>query len=468
MKREEDQQHIGPTRLRSAIRDSVIALSLGTILQQILFQGGVIQLLVLSLGGTEIKIGLISMIVNFSMVMGIFTIPYLEVRPRKELLHFWLMISVCAALLFFLLHPVNTLFGPVSAYWFLAAAVFVSQSARMVATSFWMPYLADLIPPPLRGRYFGRMRRLLRIASLSAILLAGFALGTEPDMWRFYLIFIVGIFLQAIRLVYTRRLPSIPSQRTGEAESLWENLRRPFGDTDYRRYLLFLFFVYLINTATTPFMVPYLRVDLGFPASHTVYTSACIALGSIISLVLWGNLADRRGSRFVFLLSIVAMAASFLSFVLLPVGSTRGYMYAAAAFGFLLRGISLSGLGIAYTLRTMNAAKKSYRGSYITVARFIVGISATIGPLTGGILLEHLPGETTVAGSPVFTKRIYFLVMCCTMLSLVFLIKLLRPLAEKRTREIVRNMIYTSLIRLNSQLSALGRMFGKEEPEDSN
>ena len=57
----ENQHHFDTPRLRRAIRDSVIALTLGTLLQQVLFQGGVIQLLILSLGGTEMEIGLISM-----------------------------------------------------------------------------------------------------------------------------------------------------------------------------------------------------------------------------------------------------------------------------------------------------------------------------------------------------------------------------------------------------------------------
>ena len=50
---DENQHHIEFDYLRIAIRNSVIALTLGNILQQILFPGGVMQLLVLSLGGTE-------------------------------------------------------------------------------------------------------------------------------------------------------------------------------------------------------------------------------------------------------------------------------------------------------------------------------------------------------------------------------------------------------------------------------
>ena len=79
-----------PSTVRTAIRDSIFSAALGGILPQVLFQGGVISLLVLRLGGGDVQIGIISTMSNACMVMGLFLaywlLPHRKIKIRHSLI----------------------------------------------------------------------------------------------------------------------------------------------------------------------------------------------------------------------------------------------------------------------------------------------------------------------------------------------------------------------------------------------
>ena len=87
---------------QSAIRNTILAQMFGAPPYKILFEGGVVSLLVIILGGSELEIGIIFMIFNICMIMGIFIVPYLEVRSRKQIILKWRLFELLSVILFFL------------------------------------------------------------------------------------------------------------------------------------------------------------------------------------------------------------------------------------------------------------------------------------------------------------------------------------------------------------------------------
>ena len=432
----------------------------------VLFQGGIISLLVISLGGTDLEIGLISTVVNICMVMGVFLAPYVEVRPRLRLFRFWIFVSTAAVSLMLLVHPINAWLGSGTAYWFLVLIVFIHRGANNLAGSAWMPYLADLLPAPIRGQYFGRMRTAWRISSLAVTLLAAWILGSDPTMLEFYLVFGIAIFFYVMRFAFLARLPQIPPMRVGEPEPLLGSIALPLRDRSFLRLLLYLFAIYLVQSAGHPFMIPFLKAELGFPSSFAVLAGAFASVGSIASLMLWGRVADARGSRFVFLSSVVVLAAALALFATAEshaVAPAGGFIVAATSF--VLRGIGVSGLGIAYTVRLMSESPAERRGSYMIVARLAVGAAAALGPLVSGLVLEHLPADLPLWGG-VLTKRPFFLLMAGLIVSTVPLIKLLRRIREEQTRRIVRSILYTSVHRLSNQVTMIARILQRNTTDN--
>jgi MFS family permease len=260
--------------------------------------------------------------------------------------------------------------------------------------------------------------------------------------------------------VYLRKLPEIPPQRRGRPESLWQNLKLPFREKRFRLFLLFILVVFGVNQAGRPFIVPFLRVNLEFPTSLTVYASACMAIGSIISLVLWGKLADRLGNRFAFLLSFIFIVASYSIFLFTP-SYTLNHVkaFVIAVIGIVLSGIGYSGMWIAYTVRMMHEAREEFSGAYIVVSNMVVGIAAASSPLISGAILDNLPQISRVLGFEILTKRIFFFIICLLVLLMIFLLKRLPRIKEPHTSEILKNILYTSLNRVSEQLTYIRRIF---------
>ena len=361
--------------VRNALRDTIILISIGVILPQILYQGGVLTLLILSLGGSELEVGIISSVTNLCLVTSIFMVPYLEVRSRKRLLTIWWPLSAVCITFLLLIYPMNILFGPTAAFWFLVFVIFTHQTSSNMTGSVWMPYLFDLIPSPIRGRYFGRLRTTWRITSFVVTILAGWLLGKEPSFLRFYIVFIGCLFLYYYRLIYIKRLPDIPPTRSGKPESILKNIKKPFKNLRFKRFLLFSILVYTLDFAAFPFVIPFLKMELGFPASFAVYASACLSLGSIVSLSWWGKLTDRWGNRAVFGSSLVVSSLYLIIFIVTPPYEQAGLgAFLLAACGYILRGFGMAGFGIAYTVRMMYEAEEEYIGAYMTVARILMGI----------------------------------------------------------------------------------------------
>jgi MFS family permease len=444
---------------REAIHNTILAQATGLILPQVLFQGGVISLLVLTLGGSEFEIGIIFTVFNLCAIVQLFAAPYVDVGSKKKILYVSLFAAAVIISLIFLIYPIDRFLGDKATLWFLVALVFGYSAAVNVATASWFPLLTDIIPARIRGRFFGRMRMLWQLTSFLVTVLSGWFLGSNPTLARFYLVFTLGIVFHFARLYFIRRLPDPPPPRTGPPESLFRNLGRPLRDREFRTFLVFIFLVFGLNAATIPFVIPFLKSDLGFPSSLSVYAAASIAFGSVLSLVWWGKLADRFGNRFVFLLSIVITAASFVVFALTPpFGFDPRRAFIKAAVGFTLQGIGASGLGIGHTVRMMYEAPAEHRGSYMALVGVAIGLFTGIGPLLAGLALEHLPATLTLPGMQVLTKRFFFVTLALLTVSTLALLRRLRPIAERRTQEILKSLVYILPSRVGAQLVTLGRI----------
>ena len=428
--------------LRRGMRIIVVSESAGAILPQVLFEGGIISLMILSLGGADLHIGIISTITNISLAMGLFLIPYLEVRPLKKLIIFWLLIAVAVCPFLFLTYPLNSLVGLNAAFGLLALTVFINRSANFLAWTAWWPYIADLVPSPLRGRFLGKMRMAWRLTSSAAILISGWILGGSPGSGRFYLVIGFGFLFYLWRIFMIQGLPDLPVKRKGPPESLFRGLIRPLADTRFRCFLLFIILVYGMTAAAYPFFVPFLKTELGFPSSAVVYSSAFTSIGSIVSLMVWGKLADRWGNRFVFFLGIVISGASCAVIVFTPhFDQSKISAFFTASLSFLLRGVGSAGVSIAFAIRMMHESPEENGGAYMTVSRMVLGLATGIGPVIMGGVFEYLPNDLWLFHRDIMTKRVFFAVMSILVLGTAAGLKFLKRLKEKGGREIIRSIL---------------------------
>jgi MFS family permease len=169
-----------------------------------------------------------------------------------------------------------------------------------------------IVPPRLRGRYFGYMRRAWQVTLFVVMIAAGAMLGESSTLLQFYPVLLIAVAFYFLRIYFLWRLPDPPPARTGESESLIRSLARPIRDARYRIYLVFLTLNSLILAFAIPFAAPFMKRDLGMPDGNIVYATSSMLIGAMLTLPYWGRVADAVGNRFVLFIGLLLKGVAIM------------------------------------------------------------------------------------------------------------------------------------------------------------
>jgi MFS family permease len=420
---------------RTAIRNSITGQMAGGILPTLMREGGVAALLILALAGegSESLIGLSVLIMQWSMLVRLFAAPWVDRARRKRFLQRWLLASsVISALL--LAGPMCGAAGRpelgITAFLLFLAAYFLTLQIGVTA---WFPLLSYIVPSQLRGRYFGSMRRAWQITSFGAVFVCGWLLGKDPEMLGFIWVMLPAVLLQFGRVLAFARLPDPPPSRSDAGSFAWRDMLIPLRDPPFLGFVCFALCTGVMQFAAVPFVVPFLRTCLGFPAATTLYGSGCFGLGSILSVLAWGRLADRGGTRVVFLLSGISGIAAMVTVASAPAYALHPVWAVVSAMGgMMLAGSGAAGIGIAYTVRLMRMAPATHPSPYLNFCQAAIGLAAGIVAAVIGAVLSWVPDQVVVGGQSVGAYRVLFLGVGLFMAVVMFAIARLPRLGEPR------------------------------------
>ena len=82
--------------------------------------------------------------------------------------------------------------------------IFVSlrTSADGLGFAAWFPQLQDLVPARVAGKFFGNFRTAWQSAGMISMFIAAWFLGSDPQWWKFNLIFTVALLCFVLKLVF--------------------------------------------------------------------------------------------------------------------------------------------------------------------------------------------------------------------------------------------------------------------------
>lgn len=422
-------------RVRQAIDDSIVAQMMGGILPTLLRTGGVSALLIIALMGprSEFQIGVAFFFMQWSMLVRMLVSPLVDVSRRQRFLVRGMLASSVMSI-GLLAGPLLGWFGrPVLGGWVFIVSLTAYFIALWIGSAAWFPLLQYIVPSRLRGRYFGAMRQRWQVTSFGAVFLAGLFLGSDPSLAIFTFILLPAIVLQFGRVMMYARLPDPPPAKVAaDMGPFLRRLAQPFRDRGFRRFMLYVALISLAQHSALPFVVPYLKTSLGFPASYTLYSTAVFGMGSVISLVAWGRLADQWGNRAVFLLSLlIGMLAFGLMSVIPAYGDgQRLPAVAMAAVAMLLIGIATAGIGIAHTVRLMRLAPPTDAGLYLNADQAMIGSISGLAALTTGVVLRFAPPVLVLGPVAISSFRLLFLLVAAGLLVLAVLVRRLPRISE--------------------------------------
>jgi len=366
--------------------------------------------MVYALTGSKLLVALISIIAKAGTLgPQLWVGSRLEHRPRKR--PYFIIITVLRA---------AALVAMIS-----ALAMVSRQGSGLMLGLFMLAYLATCalggaghvifmdmagrtLPAERIGTFFGLRHFLGGALAIGAGILVIQPVLTEVALPTNYLILaVIGGLLGVVDMSVWSMTRETDGPRAKRRGTFVESLRRGFGwlrdDRNYRAFL-YLRFAFRVNYLALAFFIPYGAEQLGFngPGGVAVLGGILVAafkLSRVVTSVIWGRVADRRGFRaallgggvFFLLAPLLALSAPHLPGVFgIPIPGVEGaldlslcvYILALVALGAGMQGNIIG--GSRFLIRT---APEHRRISYVGFPNTITS-PLTLLPLAGAWLAE--------------------------------------------------------------------------------
>lgn len=298
----------------------------------------------------------------------------------------------------------------------------------------WTSWMSDLIPPRLRGRYFGYRNFVCNAFAAVTAFAAGQVIGAAEDPIPMYLLAIgVGA---AARLVSLRFLASQPEPRPAESPrgGFWSQLRLPLRHEGFRRFLAY-------NAAwgfgvqfAAPFFTVFMLTE-GAVGPGTVMLIA--ALGTVANLAgqrVWGPLADRYGERQVMRVAGIVVVLQPAWWLLAgPSALGLAVMVGASVLGGFLWGGHLLATGNLM----MRLAPETGKTSFFAVQAALSGLAGALGPIAGGVLAGAATSGALGTGWPATLKVVFAVSAALRLGAWAMLARVPEPAERPRLRVVV-------------------------------
>ncbi len=255
----------------------------------------------------------------------------------------------------------------------------------------WQSMIAKIIPPELRGTFFGAQASLANILMSVAAVGAGYILERLDNRSNFslcFLLVLVGMGLSYLFVSMTREPPDHEKIIPENPPSLWkggmELLRR---DKNFTIYVV----VRLLSQFAMMGFAFYILYGLDrFNMSDLTagLLTAALTISSTVANLVMGWLGDRFGHRSMLIAGSVAM---ILSSLLAWAAPSLGWMYPV----FILAGLANVAywtIGMAFTVEFGTEAN---RPTYIGLSNTLVAPFTIIAPLLGGWIVDTAGFQAT-------------------------------------------------------------------------
>lgn len=343
------------------------------------------------LGAPAVVLGLLAGLVSLTSSLQLLVAPRAERIGYRNLMVKGWSARVSILLLMVMLPLAADRLGTQVVVWLTVLVMLGFTTMRGIATCAWMPWVAALVPKPVRGYYLSRDRTYVSIASVIALAISGVVLFDHTSLRAYSMVFGVSFLGGAASLYFLNRIP-VPPAGAGGAQPVgpptrWLELLR---DAPFRRLLLFSGMVQLCVLSTGPFVTVFVREEVGIQDGSILLLTAGAALVGTLGLALLRHRVDRLGSRPFFTLVFVWWAL----YIALLFGMAAGWIGAAwlvAPLLLLAAGFFAAIYELALTRLLMNTVSdRAGSTQYFALQSVIVSLLAGVAPILWGLLLDAL------------------------------------------------------------------------------
>lgn len=382
--------------LKASTLDGVFATIFSNITGEVLLINFLLQL-----GATPVEIGLLSsipLLVNFLQPLGAYLGDRTSSRNKYILLNFGLSRLLWLILVGGIAWFCCSNTKPHQLVIWTLAVILVTHILEALGSSAWFSWMAALVPPRLRGRYFGFRNSAASLTNFLSVPLLGFAVSVWPGgaIEGYGVLLVLGVVNGLISLACQFWMVDVNPQISRFDEALHPDEQNTsshplkklsiFKDLNFGKYLLYLGLWTFAMNLSAPFFNLYLLKNLGLDLSTvTIYTSLIFG-ANLVMLVFWGKLADRVGNRP--LLMLVGVLIAVTPFLWLGAGADSVSVWVRLPLIHLVSGGFGAVLDLCNVNIQMKVAPLERPSQYFALAAAVTGVSGGLGSIVGGFLAQ--------------------------------------------------------------------------------
>ncbi len=362
--------------------------TLNSIFAYLTIFGSVFVLFLDELGLPKAQIGLLLSLLPFCGLLALGFAPVAtRLGRRRVFLVCWAARKLVAAGLL-ALPWVLSRFGHTAGLVYLIAIVAAFAVLRALAETAWYPWVQEVVPDRVRGRFGAWSTILSTLASCLALGIAGWVIARGHGVDRFLHLIAAGCVIGLLGVAAMVPVPGgRPEPDTAPRGEHLANLRESLRDRNFVAYLAGLAGITTGTLLYLSFLPLFLKERLGIPPGAVVTLDTAVMVGGACSALLWGWAADRVGSRPVLMSAMALTLLIPLGWLILPRDATRPVIWCVLLY--FTHGMAFNGGAIGSGRLLLNGVIPPARNTAYTAIYYAwLGLVGGVAPLLAGVLLQ--------------------------------------------------------------------------------
>lgn len=377
--------------LRLVMNDSYYSQSMVTLTTGVFLVGFAVQY-----QASNVFIGLLAAIPFFAQLVQIPAIRLVEHYQSRRGVTIWATLIYRLFLLPIVLIP----FLP-DAQWalpVLLASMICQFSVNAVSLCAWNSWLRDLIPVTRLGQFFSRKILIATAITAFLTLLGGLFLDfwahrfPDDSVYGYTILFLAAMIIGVVGVAPLAWIPEPPYQG-GKHLRLLDAFREPLADKQFQPLIVFMAsWNFAINLAA-PFFTVYMLKTLGFSMAMVTAMTIASQFANLLSLRIWGVLADRFSNKSVLSVSAPLFVFCLLGWTFTTMPDPHALAVPMAFALHILLGIATAGVTLGNGNIALKLAPREKATTYLAANSIAASIAAGLAPMIGGLFADFFASQ---------------------------------------------------------------------------
>jgi MFS family permease len=293
----------------------------------------------------------------------------------------------------------------------------------------WYALLIPLVPAPMRGRFFGKLRFSWQLVAVVFAGVCARALGEDSPLSAFQLVLGILLVGGVLRIYFYSRIPQLDLPRAGPGfrAALGDALQAP----GYLSFCCYVFLLSLFTQSCPTFFALVQKEKMQLGDSQVIILSAMLMIGAVLGFLIGGKAVDRVGTKLVFLVCHFLLGAILILFLMRDLLPFPAFI-SVGIFNFLF-GMALSASNIAISTETLALLPAENKALAVSVSTVLYNGGKALSGLLGSwaLKLGILKESWTLMGAQMSAYDTLLLVSAVMIVLLVVTLGLVPSVVRK-------------------------------------